>query len=195
MALIYETEPPTNLEEFGEAVVKSFHITFDTLSAVASKIFASEPDITVICFTKNALAFASLLNDSGHFGPVALYVEQELCVGERRHLQLTKASTIDGVVADVGSAMAVYSDVVDHPPLPTDFLIKTIRIAQAQCSHIERNEKFFASRLAKRLVWYTALKNDFRLHSSALNLSTRLCIENLAAFERTVAQCRLRTLV
>ena len=71
-------------------------------------------------FYKKALAFASLLNDSGHFGPVALYVEQELCSGERRHLQLTKASTLDGVVADVGSAMAVYSDVVDHPRLQTE---------------------------------------------------------------------------
>ena len=136
-----------------------------------------------------------MLNDSGYFGPVVLFVEKELCVGERRHLEVIKAAIIDGVVADAKSALSVFGDVVDNPRMSNESLTRVIKISVALCSSLERGTMLFASRLAKRLVWYTAFQGDYRLNMRARSLAARITIENLAAFERTVAQCRLRTLV
>ena len=105
---------------------------------------------------------------------------------------MVKAAIIDGVVADAKSALSVFSKVVDNPQMSNESLTNIIKISVALCGSLERGSMFFASRLARRLKWYTAFHGDYRLHVRAQSLAARITIEHLAAFERAIAQCRLR---
>ena len=80
VSLVCETDVPPISGEFGDAEVTTHKISFQNLNSVASSVIASKSCLVIITFTRSSLDFAHLLNDSGYFGPVVLFVENELCV-------------------------------------------------------------------------------------------------------------------